>query len=147
MSDTNQEGGCLCGAIRYRVSGTALAKTLCHCHSCRHASGAPSLAWAIFGVADFALIRGEPKWYESSPRVSRAFCADCGTSLMYRSATSTDHIDIATATLDHADGFAPDREIWVAHKLSWTVLDEALPHYAESSRGKAPIQKSGRVSL
>ena len=38
------EGGCLCGAIRYRVSGEPLARSLCHCRSCRLGAGAPSVA-------------------------------------------------------------------------------------------------------
>jgi len=35
------EGGCQCGAVRYRAIEIPLARTLCHCRSCRRASGAP----------------------------------------------------------------------------------------------------------
>ena len=48
MSKHVAEGGCLCGAIRYRVRGAPLSTTLCHCRSCRLACGGPTLAWAIF---------------------------------------------------------------------------------------------------
>ena len=45
------EGGCLCGDIRYKVSGE-LAKeekpSLCHCRICQRAAGAPVVGWATF---------------------------------------------------------------------------------------------------
>ena len=40
------EGGCLCGAIRYKVTGPALDAGSCHCRSCRKASSAPELPYA-----------------------------------------------------------------------------------------------------
>jgi len=39
------EGGCLCGAVRYRMVGAPLSSAICHCASCRRASGAPTVAW------------------------------------------------------------------------------------------------------
>lgn len=129
------EGGCLCGAVRYRVSGEPLALTRCHCRSCRLASGAPSLAWAIFRAEDFALIVGELAHFASSPGVERTFCARCGTSLTYRSAQRAGAIDVTTATLDEPSRFAPRKEIWTEHALAWQPLDAALPHYPRSSGG------------
>ncbi len=41
-------GGCLCGAVRYRVTGEPEATSHCHCYSCRRATGGPTLAWVIF---------------------------------------------------------------------------------------------------
>jgi hypothetical protein len=40
------QGGCLCNSIGYRLTGVPLAQSLCHCRSCRLASGAPSVAWS-----------------------------------------------------------------------------------------------------
>ncbi|HEX7111624.1 MAG TPA: GFA family protein [Mizugakiibacter sp.] len=132
---TAHEGGCLCGAVRYRVSGEPRALTRCHCRSCRLASGAPSLAWAIFRTEDFALIAGKLARFASSPGVVRTFCANCGTSLTYRSAARPEAIDVTTATLDEPSRFAPTKEIWTGHALAWQPLDATLSHYPRSSRG------------
>src|SRR5262245_7186057 len=94
------EGGCLCGAVRYRATGDSIARSLCHCRTCRLASGAPSLAWVIFRARDFAFIAGQPARFESSPGVIRTFCGRCGTSLTYQRTAETDTIDVTTATLD-----------------------------------------------
>jgi len=138
MPDT-LEGGCLCGAVRYRAIGTPVVVTLCHCRSCRLASGAPSVAWAVFRRADFAFVSGQPVEFSSSPGVVRAFCGSCGTPLSYRRLADTDTIDVTSATLDAADRFAPDKEIWLEERLSWTCLNEHIPHFARSSVGAAPI--------
>jgi len=139
------EGGCLCGAVRYRASGEPLARTLCHCRSCRLASGAPSLAWVVFHIADFAFVKGAPAEFSSSPGVVRGFCPQCGTPLTYRRANKGNTIDVTTVTLDAANHFAPTKEIWVEHKLVWARLNDELPHYARSSTDTSPLP-SGKTS-
>jgi len=135
MSVRNVEGGCLCGTVRYRVTGECIARTLCHCRSCRLAAGAPSVAWAVFRLSDFAFVGGQPAGFRSSPPVTRTFCSRCGTPLTYQRQSSPDTIDVTTATLDRADEFAPTKEIWVAEKLAWETLNEELPHFIGSSVG------------
>ena len=67
----------------------------------------------------------------------RSFCASCGTPLTYRHDDSPDTIDITTASLDHAERFAPTREIWLSHRLPWQPVDPALLHYPADSDGAA----------
>lgn len=133
------EGGCLCGAVRYRATAAPHTGTLCHCRSCRLASGAPSVAWTVFPVDAFAFTSGKPVEYESSPGVLRSFCRDCGTPLTYRRGAASRTIDVTTATLDAADEFAPVKEIWVAEKLSWERLNDDMLHFPASSVGAEPL--------
>lgn len=77
------EGGCLCGNVRYRSTSGPVAATLCHCRSCRLATGAPSVAWTVFRVDDFAFTSGQPIEFSSSADVVRSFCGTCGTPLTY----------------------------------------------------------------
>jgi hypothetical protein len=132
---TSAEGGCLCGAVRYRASGPMVVGTLCHCRSCRLASGAPSVGWACFATKDFAFIRGEPVAYASSPGVERTFCGRCGTPLTYRKFAEGRTVDVTTATLDDPDAFAPTKEIWVGEKLGWECTNSAMWQFAQSSTG------------
>ncbi len=133
MNPVSHEGGCLCGAVRYRARAEAVARTLCHCRSCRRAAGAPSVAWAVFPADAFAFIAGEPARFRSSPDVVRTFCAVCGTSLTWQHAARAT-MDVTTASLDEPDRFAPDCEIWTSHKLAWEAVDAARPSYPRSSR-------------
>jgi hypothetical protein len=129
------EGGCLCGAIRYRATAEPRVSTLCHCRSCRLASGAPSVAWTVFPADAFEFASGTPLTFESSPGVMRGFCGRCGTPLTYRRICGTETIDVTTVTLDAADDYAPAKEIWVAEKLSWERLNDDMKHFAASSVG------------
>ncbi|MGH8129570.1 MAG: GFA family protein [Steroidobacteraceae bacterium] len=133
--NTSIEGGCLCGTVRYRFTGESLARSLCHCRTCRHASGAPSVAWIILRSGEFAFIAGVPARFHSSPGVVRTFCNLCGTQLTYQRTSQPETIDITTATLDFPDAFAPTREIWIEHKLVWENLHPALEQFPRSSVG------------
>ncbi|HEY2397313.1 MAG TPA: GFA family protein [Rudaea sp.] len=133
------EGGCLCGAIRYRVTAAPTALVVCHCRSCRKASGAPSLAWAIFQAADFGFTSGKPATFASSSGVERGFCARCGTTLTYAGADRPDVADVTTATLDNPDAFAPTKEIWLEEKIGWEAVDHARLRYPRSSRSSEPL--------
>jgi len=131
------EGGCLCSSIRYRISGLPVATSLCHCNSCRRASGAPSVAWCVVRTTDFAFSAGAPIAFRSSPAVVRTFCGKCGTPLTYQHDDSPDTIDVTTSTLDFPERFAPMREIWLEHKLPWETTNEALPQFPRSSAKRA----------
>ena len=135
MTERTIEGGCFCGAIRYRATAEPTARTLCHCESCRRAAGAPTVAWVIFPAAAFAIVAGTLREHRSSEHVTRSFCGDCGTPLVYRSDRRPDVVDVPTATLDEPDAFAPEREIWTGEKLAWETLNDALPQFPRSSKG------------
>lgn len=132
------EGGCLCGTVRYRFTGTPRARSLCHCRSCRLAAGAPSVAWVVLNSTDFEFSHGAPTTFRSSPDVLRTFCGRCGTSLTYQRESQPASIDITTASLDAPDEFPPEREIWLSHKLAWERANETLRQYPESSKGGGP---------
>lgn len=127
------DGGCLCGAIRFRAHGVPLALSRCHCRSCRLAAGSAGVAWAIFKRSDFALLQGELAHYRSSPNAIRTFCGTCGTSISYEPSDKPENIEVTSSTFDHPNRFAPSREVWVSHRLTWEPLDPALPQFPEGS--------------
>ena len=85
MSDHEQshDGGCLCGAVRFRVSGPPAWVAHCHCQSCRRASGAAFLTWVGYTEETWQLTKGAPVRFESSTGAWRRFCPACGTPLTY----------------------------------------------------------------
>jgi hypothetical protein len=124
-------GGCLCGAIRYRVAAPGTQLCFCHCRSCRLACGAPFVAWGTFAAAGLVVDRGRIAEYASSPPVRRGFCATCGTPLTYQNQATPGEIDVTLATLDEPGPLAPVAHIWVSHKLPWVTLGDGLPQHAE----------------
>ena len=135
MGTEASEGGCLCGAVRYRISGAPVSSVICHCRSCRLASGAPTVAWLTVQRPQLEFLFGTPRAFKSSPGVVRQFCATCGSALTYENAASPSTIDLTTATLDDPNRFPPTEEVWVAHKVPWQVSDAALAQHPASSSG------------
>lgn len=127
------EGGCLCSAVRYRVKGEPVATTLCHCRSCRRASGGTNVAWAVFEKDAFEWLSGEPADFCSSPGIHWLFCAPCGSLVGYRRASRPEHMDITTGTLDEPDRYPPTVEIWVGDKIAWETLHPDWPKRQRSS--------------
>ena len=117
------EGGCLCGAVRYRIDGPVLGASICHCATCRRAAGAQSVAWLTVPADGFALVQGQPAAFASSPGVERTHCAVCGTSLTFRADASS--VDVTIASLDDPEAVPPSSEIWLEHRLSWEPVDPA----------------------
>src|SRR6202166_729514 len=129
MNRRDTEGGCLCGAIRYRVIGEPLSSGVCHCPTCRKIAGAPMLPYVTFLAADFQLVKGEPVEFQSSPPVTRSLCGRCGTPLTYRHSKYADRIDVMTCSLDDPEAFPPTLHLWVKYKLSWVKIADGLPAY------------------
>jgi hypothetical protein len=135
MSAGDFEGGCLCGAVRYRATGTPSNATLCHCETCRRAAGAPLVAWVTFAARGFRFTRGDPVRYRSSPLVVRAFCGRCGTPLTYARDDEPESLDVTTISLERAAELAPRDHIWTRDALPWMLDLASLPRFPEKRSG------------
>lgn len=100
-----QEGGCLCGKLRYRVTTPPLWVTACFCHFCQRATGAQGLIEPIFDIGAFEIIDGKPKRYVhvsggSGKEVHVHFCADCGTKTHLTFERWPDRLGVYAGTFD-----------------------------------------------
>jgi hypothetical protein len=123
------EGGCLCGAVRYKAEGEPLNVRVCHCRNCQKAMGSPFLARALF-PQDALTVTGETARYSTSEHLDRVFCPRCGTRLFSWRSNGT-AAGVALATFDDRNAFAPSDHIWVSEKMNWVCLDDGLPQYPE----------------
>lgn len=130
-SEANRfSGGCLCGAVRYECGAPLIAPVLCHCASCRRATGAHAVAWMTVRGEDFRYTRGSAAGFASSPGVVRGFCAACGSSLTYRNENSPGTIDVTIATLDDPAAIRPQDHIWMSDAVAWDRPGDGLPEFA-----------------
>ena len=126
-----EQGGCLCGAIRYEIRDGAapVHHALCHCRDCQRASGAPANSWSLFAKDDVT-VTGEPASYRSSEHAVRQFCRTCGTSLFYlNDQIFPGQIDIQSATLDHPDAFPVQGQIQTAERIGRMGSLGTLPSF------------------
>ena len=135
------DGGCLCGAVRWRARGRVLSVTHCHCSMCRRASGAPVLTWASFAADDFALTSGALARYDSSPEAWRGFCAACGSQISFGYRSRPDLIYLTVGGFDDPQAVVPERHIWTDDRLLWLELSDTLPRHP----GDTPPAESDRT--
>ena len=127
-------GSCLCGAVRYEIRGRLGRMSHCHCSMCRKAHGAAFGTYAQVARRDFALLAGAEsiRSYRSSPKVTRTFCATCGSTLQWSTDDRPDHVDVAMGTLDDDPGIRPAVHIFVASKAPWYEIADGLPQHARN---------------
>jgi hypothetical protein len=125
-----REGGCLCGAVRFKCEGEPVNVRICHCRNCQKAMGSPFFARALFEQSAIT-IQGETACYPSSDQLDRVFCPRCGTRLFAWRKLST-RAGVALAAFDDRNAFAPTAHMWVSEKMDWVRLDDGLPQYPET---------------
>ncbi|MCC5986435.1 MAG: GFA family protein [Pararhodobacter sp.] len=117
-------GSCLCGAVRYTVSGMLRPVIGCHCTQCRKTSGHHV---AATGAARTDIkISGTVRWFRSSPGARRGFCPVCGSNLFWDGPGS--HLSIFAGTLDGDAGLRLAGHIYCADKGAYyEIPDDHLP--------------------
>jgi hypothetical protein len=134
MSDTKPfEGGCLCGAIRYRATAAPVRGVICHCTMCRKHSGAPALAFMHFPINQFEWVLGNPTRYQSSAFAQRGFCSNCGSTLTMHEDVLADRVQIAVGSLDQPERVRIDDHVWTEMQLPWFQIADQLPRFVQSS--------------
>lgn len=126
-SASGATGGCLCGAVRYRVEGPLGEAHACHCGQCRRQSG-----HYVVGVDvnwDHVRIEGEAdlRWYEASPIARRGFCGRCGSKLFWVSEEYGGSIH--AGSLDAPTGLTLKSHIFVADKGDYYEIADDLPKF------------------
>jgi hypothetical protein len=115
------EGGCLCGAIRFRTTGAPGQPHTCSCDSCRRHSGALTLSWVEFPASSVEWIGpgGKPSTWRSSAYSSRAFCRACGSTI--GAIDDAPVVALVTGAFDkaHLKAFAPVYHSYVSRRPRW----------------------------
>lgn len=124
-----KSGACLCGAVRFEVSGELRSPDACHCVQCRKWSGhffvstdVPRSALTVTGLEHVG-------WFDSSAKVRRGFCRHCGSSLFF-DPPARDWIGVAMGAFDGATGTRTEWHVFAAEKGDYYDIDYGLPCFA-----------------
>ncbi len=125
-----REGGCQCGALRYRLEGEPVALVACHCTECQRQSGSAFGMSLIVPKDAFQLLCGEPKRFartaDSGRSVECAFCPACGTRIHHEPTYRKDTLNIKPGTLDDTSWLSPALHVWTKSKQPWVPIPEGM---------------------
>lgn len=136
MEDVH-DGGCACGAVRYRVHGKPMFGTVCHCTFCRRRLASAFALLATFPEQAVEITQGElaertHRSDESGRWLRMSFCPKCGTTIFHVSEFRPGARTLAAGTLDDPTWFKIDRHIWARSKLPWVAIPPGVEVYEQN---------------
>ncbi len=133
------EGGCTCGAVRYRMTSRPLFVHCCHCRWCQRETGASFALNALIEVDRVVLLKGQPETVDTPTNSGKGQaivrCPQCRIALWSNYAGAGDKIRfVRVGTLDEPDRLPPDIHIFTASKQPWVLLPPDVPAMPEYYR-------------
>ena len=126
------EGGCFCGAVRYRVSSGPMFVNCCHCRDCQKQTSSGFAVNALI-EADRMEVTGEVVRYEMATDSGRPHdiyrCPGCATALWSDYGRRGYMRFLRATTLDDPNGMPPDAHIFTRSKLPWVALPADVPAF------------------
>jgi hypothetical protein len=126
------EGGCSCGAVRYRLASEPLFVHCCHCLNCQRQTGSAFVINLLIEADRVELLAAEPQPVSvprddgSKQKIWR--CPTCQIAL-YSQYTRRDVRFVRGGTLDDPAAVEPDVHIFTRSKLPWVTVPESVPAF------------------
>ena len=123
------DGGCQCGAVRYRLNAKPQMLYVCHCSDCQKQSASAFGMSLIMAAAQVEILRGAERLrHWDTPggdgSIKRChFCPDCGTRIMHGSDDPNEDVSIKAGSLDDTSNLQPSAHIWLRSAQPWVSID------------------------
>ena len=143
MSPTHK-GGCLCGSVRYQVTGAPEVASICHCRYCQLRSGSAFAVSVYFTQNQVQLGHGAVKTHELTTASGRAFdtrfCTKCGTTVWWTIGTRPNSIGISGGTFDPPSfWYDIDREVFTRSRAEFISINS--PEQCETHPAFDPVHR------
>lgn len=125
-------GRCLCGGVRYRVTGGLPDFEICHCRQCQRAGGGACVVVAPILASSFELLVGSELLasFQATPGKERLFCKRCGSPLCSRRHDKPEQLRLRVGTLIDTGDARVASHAYVASKLDWFDIGDEAARYA-----------------
>lgn len=127
------EGGCACGAVRYRLTREPMFVHCCHCHDCQRQTGSAFVLNALIETDEIAVLAGQPAPVgvptDSGGPHDIYRCTVCQTALWSDYGGRAALRFVRVGTLDAPDALPPDVHIFTRSKLPWVGLPADVPAF------------------
>ena len=125
-------GHCLCGNVRYVVTGEPVGTGQCHCKDCQRASGTGHMSIARFKAEDVVLTGTTASFAsvaDSGNINTRHFCPTCGSRLYGQNSAAPGILNLAPGCMDDNDWFRAERVVYTKDRPSWDVTPTDVPNF------------------
>jgi hypothetical protein len=135
MATHTFDGGCACGAVRYRMTSPPMFVHCCHCHDCQRQTGSAFVINALIETDRLRLLSGNPEPAGVPTDSGRPHdihrCPACRTAVWSNYGGRAALRFVRVGTLDDPAALPPDVHIYTRSKLPWVVLPTSVPAFEE----------------
>ena len=130
-------GGCLCGAIRYRLTAEPITLYACHCTDCqRHSGSAFNLSMLVPRPA-LEITRGKPARFSVPLPGERSwngvYCDACAARLWTEPVKFPQISTLRPGTLDDTSWLRPVGHIWTRSRQPWIQIPNDMLSYEQQA--------------
>lgn len=131
---TQREGGCACGAVRYRLLSEPMIVHCCHCLNCQRQTGSAFVINLLIETDRVQFLAASPEpvdvprdgeWLQ---RILR--CPECEVAVLSQYGWP-EIAFVRAGTLDEPTAIAPDVHIYTRSKVGWLTLPDGTPAFDE----------------
>lgn len=137
------EGGCMCGAFRYRCSKPPFWSSNCHCRSCQRLTGSSFSTGFTVKTSGFEVLSGDAfkfvRTAESGDKVTITRCSIFGTWMFAERASKPELRSILASTLNDTSAFVLISNVYVSEAAPWTVFDPSLARFQKMPEAELPV--------
>lgn len=127
------EGSCLCGEVRFRVTGGFIIVGYCHCTYCQKRTGTGASIQGRVARGDLELLAGDDRLRAFVPPASgrpKVFCSACGSHLFAGDLVADAEVSIRLGAFDGPIDVSPAFHMFVRSAPPWApVPDDGLVRY------------------
>ncbi|MGD2119615.1 MAG: GFA family protein [Chromatiales bacterium] len=132
------QGGCLCGKVRFEISGPIDSIVYCHCSQCRKAQGSAFAANGFVQTTDFHFVSGEQELtgYQHTPGQTKYFCKHCGSPIISKTDKQPQQVRVRLGAIETDINERPLAHIFTTSKANWEDICGDLPQYESYEPGR-----------
>ena len=127
-----QTGKCLCGAVRFTLTGAPVVTAVCHCKNCQRQAGS-AFSVVVLAPKESVSINGELKAYhdtaDSGAKLDRKFCPNCGSAMFSEQPDTPDTIIIKAGIFDDTSWLKPAVHVWCASAQPWVEISDKVAKF------------------
>jgi hypothetical protein len=152
MQDDTFDGGCTCGAVRYRMESSPLFVHCCHCTWCQRQTGTSYVLNALIESDRLTVLQGEPEMTPTPSPSGKSQhiwrCPECRVALWSQYLGFGDKVDfVRVGTLDEAGRLTPDAHIYTSTRHPWVQIPDGHPTFEEFYKLKDQWPDESRARL
>lgn len=125
------KGSCLCGQIKFEITGDVVLSRYCHCVNCRKFSGTARAAWGLAQASEFTHNATDQNigGFDTGSGSLRRFCTGCGSPLWFEPTDLPAYVGIALGAIDEGSPTPPQMHVWTQSSPLWEEIADRLPQH------------------